>query len=216
MKNRLKVLLIILFFSIFIPHYVFAQNCSQEQVNKFNALVNNIKFDFILETDNKFKLNIYNIPKEIMVVNSQSSMIFYNNSDNVSTDSGYIGGKIYEFIFSPTSEITCELGINFSKNLYVPKYNKYSEKDICKSEDYKDFKYCNKNYQGNITDFEFEKELNKYKEKLKNVEQIDESNESNSNLPYLNIIIISVISLIIFISLLSITLIKARKSRRKF
>ena len=216
MNKKVNFIFIILFIGFLTPRLVLADNCSQEIVNNFNALVNNIKFEFIHEDNNSFNLNIYNIPKEIMVVYTRASRTFSNNESNISTATGYLAGQTYKFMFVPTSEITCDLGITFTKNLYVAKYNEYSEREICKNDEYKNFKYCNENYQGTITDEDFEKELKKYEEQLMAVEEIPDIKEQDNffkeNLSFITIGIVILIILPIIVSVI----IRIKKKGKKF
>lgn len=215
MNKKVNFIFIILFVGFLIPKNVLADNCSQEQINNYNTLVNNIKFEFIHEDNDNFILNIYNIPKEIRVVDTRSSMAFFNSESNVSTASGYLAGQTYKFMFMPTSEITCDLGITFTKNLYVSKYNEYSENEICKNDEYKDFKYCDENYQGTITDEDFEKELKKYEEQLIVVEEVpDIKTQNNFFEENLSFVIIGA-SILLLLAMIIFIVIRVKKNRRK-
>lgn len=178
LKRYFKFFCLIIGISIILPQCVKASECTKEQVNLFNNLVNNIEIKYKHENNNIFSIEIYNIPKEIVVYDIFGNKFSYNEK-GVSINNGYKGNTSYELTFLP-NEWNCELPLSFRKSIYIKKYNLYSLKEECKNIDYTKFKYCNPYYQGKITDETFNTELQKYNlenEKVKN----NNINENNKN-----------------------------------
>lgn len=102
-----------------------------------------------------------------------------------------------------------------SKIINVPYYNKYSNNELC--EGYENFSLCREDANINLSEEEFEKEINKYINSLKKEDKIDfEEKESEFYLvdfinEYIYFILI-VVFLIISISI-SVVIIIKRKNR---
>ena len=150
--------LIIIFLMIF-PMIVSAKECSKNEEDIFNKMVNDIKIEHVHEKDNLFKIKMSNIPKELIVVDDKDNQFTYNSNKTV-TVNGYEGGKTYKFNILPLY-YDCELSLSFTRSVTLPTYNKYSEKKDCKK--YKDFELCDEFYDGKITDKVFNEQLKKYK-----------------------------------------------------
>lgn len=208
-----KIYILILFaFSIFVfPSNINAQICSKDKMTKISSLINNIKITYEHTGNNEFKINIYNIPKELYVL-APSQKKFYYNDNSISIDTHYNGGMNYIFkIYSSTND-ECINEMDYSKSIYVKKYNKYSEKDVCKVEKYINFKYCNQWYQGSINDNKFISELKKYEQSLENDEEIITEDENNNVLN--KKVIIYFLGTIMLIIIITIILVIRKRKRR--
>lgn len=205
----MKKILLFIFYSIFIfPIHVNAENCSTTEISKINSLVNNIKITYNHVENNTFEINIYNIPKELYVLTPLNKKV-YHNENNASKIEGYLGGNSYTFEIYSTNNNDCIDNMNFTKTIFVKNYNLYSDREICKDEKYKDFKYCNQWYQGSITDEKFEKELKIFEKENLEVELNPDNSKNND---YSVVIIASSISILILITL--ILIFKFKKRRR--
>ncbi len=210
MKIR-KIILIISLLLIF-PINVYAKTCSKEERNKVYAMINNIKINYVHSHDNYFNISISNVPEELYLVLPSGRKIYSNNLDDAKKDT-YPGGKKITFNVYSTNGDECIDEMKYVKTLFIRSYNVYSEKEICKNEDYKDFKYCNKNYQGDITEEKFEKELKKYEKNLTIPEEVPkvEEKENNNYIPYIIYGTIGA-TLILVITIIAIF---RKRSRRK-
>lgn len=155
MKKYIKILILLI---LFYPSVISAKECTKEETNKFNKLVNKIEINYDHNKDNMFTIKMSNISKEIIVVDKDGKQFTKNSLEQTL----YEGGKTYTFKVLPVY-YDCELSLSFNKTITIPKYNIYSEKSECKKEKYKDFDLCDKYYQGKINDKIFETELKKYK-----------------------------------------------------
>lgn len=193
------------------PISVKAGGCNKEEMLRINSLINNIKITYTHVENNKFNINFYNIPKELYIFTPSNENI-YHSDNNFSTINNYLGGNSYTFNIYSLEDNNCINDMNYTKTIYVKKYNVYSEKEICKNEEYNDFKLCNKWYQGSITDEKFEKELQTFKNNI--INNTDIIDENNRNKKYNNILIVSIVfSGILVVSLIVIIVVK--KKRRK-
>ena len=154
---KIKYLLLTLVVFLIYPFYVNAATCSKEERTRINALVNNIKINYTNISGNNFNISIENVPEELYVILPSGNTVYSYNQDEAK-QATYLGGKRYTFRIYSTKNDECINEMNYTKTVYINKYNTYADKEICKDENYKDFIYCNKSYQGNITDEKFEKE----------------------------------------------------------
>lgn len=215
MKKIYKLFCLFVILFIF-PLFVNAENCSKEEKNRINKLINNINIAYIHTDNNYFTVNIYNIPEGLYVSTPTNGMLYPTN--NTVTLNYYIGGNSYTFNFFSINGDKCIDEMKYSKTIYIKQYNVYSEKEVCKNKKYKDFKYCNKWYQGYITDEKYELELKKYESKLKQNEQVvnveDNTNDTNKIKINMNIILIGSGCVILGITI-TIILVVRKKKRRK-
>ena len=208
-----KILIFLIFLSlVMLPYNVKAKSCSIDEKNKINSLINNIKITYEHISNNEFKINIYNIPEELYVL-TPSQKKFEHNANNLSVDTNYSGGRSYTFEIFSSNNNYCIDEMNYTKTIYIKKYNKYSEKEICKNEKYKNFNYCNKWYQGNITDSKFETELKKFEQTMQSNNQTVEIENNNTSNKIKIIVILSVI-ILVFVIFISMLIMRKRRKRK--
>lgn len=212
-KKIILLFIILLFIILFlIPIQVNAKNCSKEEMSRINIIINNIELSYEHKEDNYFIVNAYNVSSEFYIADAAGNK-FVDAGNNVLTTYGYIGGKSYTFYIYSTTNNPCVDDMKYSKTIFIRKYNEYSEKEICKNSKYKDFKLCNKWYQGNITDEKFKKELKKFEETI-TIQKVEKEKENN-NVINQQIIYIIVITSISLLTSLIILYIKFKRRRRK-
>ena len=213
MKQIYKLFLIFIALFIF-PLFVNAESCSKEEKSRINKLINNIDFTYTHTGNNYFTISIYNIPDELYILSPTGEKMYPSDNNQASVDY-YLGGNNYTFRLFSINGNKCIDDMNYTKTVYVKKYNVYSKREICKNSKYTDFKYCNEWYQGNITNEKFETELKKYEKNLIEKDEIvdDSVEDTNNNIFNKNIIIVigSVVLLVVVIIMLMIR----RKKRRK-
>ena len=211
--NKKIFIVSIIVMMIFIPIKIYADTCSADIQNEYYNKINNIKYSIDYVENNDYNITFYNIPENIQIYNDYGILV-NKNSESEITSSSYEGGKNYTFNFY-IQNLSCDMSIKFQKNIYITKYNLYSEREECKLEENADFKLCKPEYQGTITDESFERELNKYTDELnKDVEEEPvEVSENNNNNYYLYYIIggISLILIIMVIIIIS----KSRKKAKR-
>ena len=210
--NKKIFIVSIIVMMIFIPIKIYADTCSADIQNEYYNKINNIKYSIDYVENNIYNITFYNIPDNVGISNMSGVPIIINNGEV--TLKSYEGGQNYTFYYT-IENLSCDMGIRFQKNVYIPKYNLYSEREECKLEENADFKLCNPEYQGTITDESFERELNKYTDELnKDVEEEPvEISENNNN--YYLYYIIGGISLILIIMVIIIIIIKSRKKAKR-
>ncbi len=211
MKKILKFLVLLL---LLFPVLVKAETCSKTERNRISSLIKNIDIRYKYINDNNYQISIYNIPKELYV-ETPSSRIYHNNSTDFSKEIGYSSGKSYTFEIYSENNDNCIDDMHYTKTVYIKKYNKFSEKEICKNDEYKNFEYCNENYQGTITEEKFNSELKKYEEKLKEESEIQEVTTDDNKFNMLYIIYAGAGVLLVTVIVIIIVSIR-RKRRWKF
>lgn len=117
------------------------------------------------------------------------TIYFYNLSENMyMTDSSgniYTSSKIEKltpgssFIINlyASNKTYCEGYKIYSKTIIVPYYNPYFGSDLCKG--YENYSLCKENVNVTVSQEEFEKKLNSYKESLR--EEVNINNEEENN-----------------------------------
>lgn len=215
MINVWKKLILLLNIIFILPISVSARECSPEERNTINSLVNNIEISYTHKSNNLFTVEIYNIPEQLYVLTPLGNKLYYSENNTPSSEiQSYVGGKNYTFNILSVDNDECVDQMNYTKTIYIKKYNIYSEKDICKNEKYSNFKYCQTWYSGTITDEKFETELIEYEKKLNETETVDDERITESNKNMNIIIIIGVSIFIILIITCSVYIIKHKKRRK--
>lgn len=198
---RVKSLFFLIVLSIFyFPVHVLAEDCTKNEMTRISSLINNIEILYTHIENNRFKINIYNVPKELYILSPTYERLYPDDSNSITIDN-YIGGKSYTFNIFSTENNDCINSMNYTKTIYVKKYNLYADKDICMDSKYKDFKYCNKWYQGSITDDKFESEIKKYEQEKVQLELDEqETKKSDNNITFINVAIVFASALFITIT----------------
>ncbi len=202
-----NIILLVSLLILLFPKNIFAQEiCDTNQTNKMYNLTNaiKVKYDYDKNTE-LFKVTLYNVSNEIGVIGNDGSLSIPNSNGEVIFEN-YIGGITYKFTFVPINQ-DCEYELDFNKSFYVPKYNKFSENEECNT--YKDFKLCNKWYQGNIDDTTFYSELEKYKNA--NIETVEDTNTKDFDIKKIIYISIPIVLLILLI----VIVIVVKKKKKK-
>lgn len=217
MKEKIYLFLFVILNGIILfPKFVNAE-CNEQQINDLNKLIDNINVKYTHNKDNYFTITLYNVPENITGTSSVGMFNDVNSENPHNSVSGFIGGYNYQIFYIANSKNKCGLSLLKTVELKLPVFNVHSKKEICKNKKYSEFEYCNEVLDKEISEDDFNKELEKYKsnnnENLKN-----ENNESLfskiKNMILDNLIIISISSGIIVLS--SIGFIIYKKSKNKF
>lgn len=231
-----KLLLILFYFSSLIlsPIRVNARECSIQEITRLKKWANNIDIrysyieegiEFYNESDeieiagNMFNVTISNLIPDLIVMDETFiNKFFYNDEvsdSSTMTHTGYPGGERYTFSFYGNMLGPCNHKLITKKVITIPKYNFYSESDLCVG--IEEFELCNKWYQGKIANMDyFVKAVNDYKKSILDNNGIDKNGNRFSTqfikvlVDYYNIILIA----IIILALSGIFIIKIREKKR--
>ena len=215
MVKRITLFLFVIFSSIILfPNLVNAE-CSEEELQKYNKLVENIKIKYEHIDQNIYKVSFFNLPSQITITNNFG--VFYN-TDGISTSNiveGFVGGISYNFVYTLNGRSNCEIQVLTKKNIKIPAFNKYSEKEICKNEKYYDFELCKSDYSGKITDEIFEQKLKEYEKKMNFQNTVIQDGNENNFFEFLknNIYLISILIIAIILTTIIVLVIKIKKKK---
>ncbi len=160
--------------------------------------------------------------KNIILIEGTTVYEYENVGSDFTLTYPYEGGENVKFYLYGGYDTDCVEEFLYSKELSIPKYNMYSERDECLG--YEEFDLCNKWYQGDILNDEyFLEKLEEYKESIKPVEEPEEKVEEKTLLQqvidfYIENIIFTLPVTIILVSgiiFLIIRSIRRRKERVK-
>ncbi|MBQ7141331.1 MAG: hypothetical protein IJO32_07515 [Bacilli bacterium] len=208
MRKNINLFIILLSFILF-PNLVNAE-CSEQQIHELNKLVDNIQFKYEHTGNNLFKVTLYNIPEYI----TGSSTMGGFNIPEISSNSidGFIGGYNYKIGFYANEKNSCGVVVLKEKNIIIPTFNKYSEKEMCKDKKYSEFEYCNEFVDEEITDELFEQKLKEYENDNIN----KNSKKDNKFMLFLKNNYIYILSGLLLVSLIIMLIIYLKKKNKKF
>lgn len=171
-KTFLMILCILSIYS-YIPTEA-KTTCTTQEKNTLIQLAYNVKFDYELSDDQAsgegkryYKITISNLTKDVYVAYDVGIYTYDETSATpgvVTMGSLFSPNETYYFKIYASEETKCSGQFLTTKMLRLPIYNIYSEKEECKK--YPNFKLCDKNYTGNITDEQFNRELKNYQNSL--------------------------------------------------
>ena len=221
-----NIMLLLLSFLIFTCTDVKAECSTQEKTNLIQVAYN-LKFDYELlpnegNNDRSFSLTISNFTKSIELRYGYSTYKYdqqSSNSEVVKMEEYFTGGNDYKFNIYASSNTNCKGEFLTSKTVTIPIFNSYSETEECQN--LKDFKFCNRWYEKEITEKEFQTELKKYKESLKQEQIEKKENRVKTTLLdniiklYKKNITLSVVATIIIIILIIVTIMLIVKKNKK-
>ena len=133
------------------------RNEGQEVTYRFSKVKN--------ESDVTYTIYFYNLTENMYMTDS---------TDNIYTSSkieGLIPGSTFVINLYASNKTYCEGYKIYSKTINVPYYNPYFGSDLCKG--YEKYSLCREDVNVTISQDEFEKKLNSYKESLNNKEKTD-------------------------------------------
>lgn len=146
--------------------------CTSKRYSNLKMLAYKSEVSYELNFDEKhnpyFLLTVNNVDKDVLVM--FSDMIYEPVDGIVKIPTRLTGGTTYEVKLYGGYNTACIEEYLYTKNIAVPKYNKFSERDECI--EYEEFYLCNKWYPGVINDEKsFENELDAYIKSLTNKEE---------------------------------------------
>jgi len=173
-KNTLLFIVfnLFVFFFVLIPKDVYAIDpiCSKKKFNTIRqeASTIKVKYDLVFDKNHRafFNVTFTNVSQNLYL-KINDNMFEPDENNAIKLTYMFEGGKKYTFDFYVAQKVTCADNYVTSRDVNMPKYNYYSERDECL--EYEEFPLCNTWYKGTISsDEEFLAKLEQYKESLKN------------------------------------------------
>ena len=150
--------------------------CTKSYYSKMKARAYQTTVNYELHTPKDeeayFTISFSNLQKGVYI-SFQGNTIKYDETKDVYNYSGVIeGGKTYSIELYGDEGYPCVGELLHTKQLKIPKYNKYSEREECI--EYEEFPLCNKWYQGDINTLsDFLNALELYKKSLEKKDPVD-------------------------------------------
>lgn len=150
------------------------QTCTTQEQNDLIQLAHNVKFSYELlpdlgSNDRLFAITISNLIEGLEIRYGFSVYKYDKKQDSPGVArmfEAFANGQTHKISIYASDNTNCSGALLTTKLINIPKYNSYSERDECKG--IEEFKLCNQWYAGNIKDTEFKKQVQQYKESLKN------------------------------------------------
>ena len=153
---------------------VYALNeCTSSELQRLRELANNVSFTYeykkeeYLEEDTYtvktayYSVTAHNLSDELTVrLKNDNSLVFTKEKPTLNN---FLNGSLVQIELVAYTKNLCSGRVIVTKNVELPYWNKYSEREECNL--YPEFKYCSEFGRYNITDEEFLSELEKYKGK---------------------------------------------------
>ncbi|MEG0994458.1 MAG: hypothetical protein RSE91_00590 [Bacilli bacterium] len=191
-KNKIFSILFLTILCFLTPLMVFAQeesSCTSFEKNKLRQAAANIKYSYELYFDEIteayfYRVTAYNLTKELLVHENYFNTTYeYDDArenKSTATNDGLVGGTSYQMTVFGSANSVCKDEIISSSYLTLHNYNPYSERKECKG--IENYAYCQKYSDLEITEDEFIRKVNEYKNSLNKKPDIlkpDVSNEKN-------------------------------------
>lgn len=204
---------------IIIPKHVYADNCTNEELNKLkvSAISSTINYNHL--GDNNYEIIITNLDGSFYVEDINTNQkITKTNDVTTQTLTGYTGGNSYTFNFFGAEGSSCPHVLLRVQHLSVPKFNPYSKREECTT--HQDFDLCSKWYPGTITDEQFITKYNEYLADKENQNKpVDNNNkpvEEKTNIwdkvmDYLNNQYVFILAGVAVLSIIGIIIIKIKR-----
>lgn len=146
--------------------------CSDEEIIRLSKVANNITTSYEYEEKTKsFNITFTNVNKSL-VIKDVAHDKYYNESVEF-TIRNFKSGD-YKFSIE-ASDINCTEDILVTKYVNLPYYNKYYDTDDCKG--IKEYSYCSKWVQKEISYNIFKKKITEYKESLNKEQKVEKIEE---------------------------------------
>jgi len=217
-----KFLLSILSLSLFIPSTTYA-DCTKEEIDNFKEIEDEYKITYEFDKDTKLytikyinpnpeKYGYYLIQKVDLNTTKKYDLTKINDNEYEQTE--ILPGD-YIIEIAGKSE-TCNEKIK-TLSLKLPKYNKYSEDQLCKG--IEEFVLCQPTYDKDIDYETFTSRVNSYKKNHSNIEnkkeEKKEESKENRIIQYIKDNLFQIIIIAIFVIMIIITIILTVKSIKK-
>lgn len=196
------VVVFILMFCIFPFNYVWAE-CTDEEISDLKDLADMVQIDVEFDYD---AIEYGFFDRNIVTVQNLPNDLYIRSSDNAigifSIEA--VDGIITEKVDSSTTELRvysnmCENIILRKIKLDAKAYNLYSDSELCEGIDGDDLDVCDEFYDDYISQEEFEKKVNDYKNKKNSVSEKVKNSLSDYYLYILGGVILLILIIILLI-----------------
>lgn len=184
--RRVKIFIILLVI------FSFSKVKAECDYNLNISLANNIAYSYKYNGSN-FDLTFTNLNDMFYIVDQDD---MYYSGYYEKTINNLEPNRTYTYKIYPSS-LECENSSIRTINVKIPSYNKYYDSDIC--EDVKEFKYCKKWYENDLTYEEMTKKIDEYKKSLN--EDINEASYKRTVLDQIGEIMLNIYTNYYFIIL---------------
>ena len=174
--------------------------CTQNVYDELSGRAKKITAEWSLYFDEShqayFKVKLGNIDDDLMIIFNED---FYVPKDGTVEISEYLmGGDVYKFKVYGGYDTDCVEEYLYTKQIKVPKYNYYSEKEECK--DNQEWKVCGQFYEGKIeNDQDFYDQLNKYINSGEKEKAIKETKKDDFTVLIVIVVVLFLIAVCVFI-----------------
>lgn len=179
------------------------RNEGQEVIYRFSKIKN--------EDDITYTIYFYNLTENMYMTDSSGNIYTSSKIEKL------IPGSSFVINLYASSKTYCEGYKIYSKTISVPYYNPYFGSDLCKG--YEKYSLCREDANVTISQEEFEKNLNSYKESLKEETYISDDIKENEEFNLYKFIInyryYFIFGLVIIASVVITTIIVKEVKKRK-
>lgn len=196
--KKFLVFYLFLLLLFLIPNTAYGANlCTVSKYDELKERASIIEMKWELKFDENniyyFEVSAENVDKDLILKFGQ--VIYEPKNGKILVNSLLEGGRTYQFKFYGGYAHSCVEEYVYTKVLEIPKYNKYSEFEICKG--HEKWAICDKWYSGSFSDEEdFYLRFEEYKKKVESGEIVVEDEKGSRN--YLILIFVVVIFVFMF------------------
>jgi len=171
MKRKNIYLLILLMMLILAPLKVNALPiCTASKIQEYIDLANKVvfKYEYVKDDDGYyFLIKASNVDKKLVIIYNKEEYTGLGEGGSITFGNHFEDNQTYRFKIVVSPGLTCSDETATSRIVKIPKFNIYSETDLCL--EYEEAPMCGRYYNGNFANYEeFQATLLKYIEKLKN------------------------------------------------
>ena len=171
MKRKNIYLFVLLIMLILAPLKVNALPiCTAKIKQDYIDLAAKIQFKYeLVKTDDDyyFIINAYNVDQKLVIIYDKEEHAGLGENGHISFSNYYKDNQSYKFDIVVAKGQTCADETTTTRVVKIPKYNIYSEYDICI--EYEEAPMCNRYYNGSFANYEeFQAKLFEYVRKLNN------------------------------------------------
>lgn len=177
-KIILLLALLVLPLNVFAYYEVIDSRCTMDTKIELRKIANNFTYSFEKSKSNNvisYNLELLNIDKNIYIENSTDQKKYYTNSKilNIKT-----GTQLQLLVYASNNNYCSGYKIKIV-TIQIPYYNKYSENKLCMG--HEDYALCNSTANLNMTEKEFETQMNIYIDNLNKKNNNEEINNIENN-----------------------------------
>ncbi len=164
MKRVIYSLVFIMFFNFLNVEAL--TSCKTLELERLKELANKVTFSYTyqkednlnIESDVRFTITAHNLNEDLLVKIKDSEEKFTLENPSINN---FLNNQVVEIEILAYTKNLCSGNLILTKTINLPFYNHFFEREECLEN--KDFKYCSEYGKYDITEKEFQEELEKYK-----------------------------------------------------